>query len=101
MDTRNLDARRGEGNIYGPAWNRLGFVHWTPHRLTSLQYWSFSMTLTVEIKGISTTGSGLNSARSLGPLGKFVPYHGIYWLGPLLGTISCSGVPQAAQVSPL
>ena len=45
-------------------------------------------------RGVYYTGGSLNPARSFGPsvvLGTFYPYHWIYWVGPLLGSLLASG----------
>ncbi|KUJ23918.1 aquaporin-1 [Mollisia scopiformis] len=44
--------------------------------------------------GVNFTGAGMNPARSFGPavvLGEFVPYHWIYWLGPVMGALLAVG----------
>ncbi|KAI0127546.1 aquaporin [Xylariales sp. AK1849] len=47
-----------------------------------------------ELMGVYYTGGSLNPARSFGPAvvtGSFPPYHWIYWLGPVLGSLLASG----------
>jgi len=47
-----------------------------------------------EIAGVYYTGGSLNPTRSFGPAvagGGFVPYHWIYWLGPVLGAFLSAG----------
>jgi len=46
-----------------------------------------------ELTGVYFTGGSVNPARSFGPavvLGSFKPYHWIYWVGPILGTLLAS-----------
>ncbi|CAN9259724.1 unnamed protein product [Alternaria alternata] len=47
-----------------------------------------------ELSGVYFTGGSLNPARSFGPAVvnlEFAPYHWIYWLGPILGSIIAAG----------
>ncbi|KAF1833261.1 aquaporin [Decorospora gaudefroyi] len=47
-----------------------------------------------ELSGVYFTGGSLNPARSFGPAVvnlDFTPYHWIYWLGPVLGSIIAAG----------
>lgn len=47
-----------------------------------------------ELSGVYYTGGSLNPGRSFGPsvaARKFVGYHWIYWVGPLLGALLAAG----------
>ncbi|CAN9395627.1 unnamed protein product [Alternaria sp. RS040] len=47
-----------------------------------------------ELSGVYFTGGSLNPARSFGPAVvnlEFAPYHWIYWLGPILGSVIAAG----------
>ncbi|KAK4543368.1 hypothetical protein LTR36_005511 [Oleoguttula mirabilis] len=47
-----------------------------------------------ELTGVYFTGGSLNPARSFGPAvvdHHFLPYHWIYWVGPILGSIVAAG----------
>lgn len=60
------------------------------HRATFLAPIGIGMAVFVaHICGTNFTGTGINPARSFGPavITKFVGYHWIYWLGPLMGSL--------------
>ncbi|XWW96283.1 hypothetical protein V2A60_004256 [Cordyceps javanica] len=65
------------------------------HRATFLAPIGIGMSVFIaHICGVNFTGTGINPARSFGPavVTRFVGYHWIYWLGPVMGAFVAFGL---------
>ncbi|KAI0475534.1 aquaporin-like protein [Xylariaceae sp. FL0804] len=64
------------------------------HRATFIAPVGIGLSLFIsELMGVYYTGGSLNPARSFGPAAvtaTFEPYHWIYWVGPILGSLLAS-----------